>query len=328
MKDVKMDLPGDYSAYEPSLKQTLMLARKEADRFHHNYIGTGHFLLGLIELKHPISIHALRRMGLSLDAVSAAVEQQMIDNPKPEPKGDIGYTQKVEKLFTLAQEVAKTLRHNFLGVDHIILSLLKEGDGTAAQALLSLDLDFDLFRKEILSDLRPSVSDPKPSPKLWRDLLLPEEQIQSQERSELPITSRARRVEILANRAVKFFQQEHVLAEHLLLGIIDLRRCAAIRVLRKMNVDPYAIRSTVEQELMDCPKSKSSSSLQCPPPVQIIFNLAGREVRCLNHLYIGTGHILLGILRKDSGIAARTLKSHGMELNRARFEVCTEMNPF
>lgn len=142
--------------FTPRAQQVLALARKETDRFHHNYIGTEHLLLGLINLGQGVAVNVLQKMGLDLDTVRAEVEKQVGSGPESKPTGNIPYTPRVKKVLALAGKEAKALNHSYIGTEHILLGLLREGEGVAARVLKSLDVDIERCRNEILAELDPN----------------------------------------------------------------------------------------------------------------------------------------------------------------------------
>lgn len=144
--------------FTPRAQQVLALARKEADRFHHNYVGTEHILLGLINLGQGVAVNVLQKMGLDLQTVRSAVEKQVGTGPESKPSGNIPYTPRVKKVLALAGKEAKALNHSYVGTEHILLGLLREGEGVAARVLKSLDVDIERCRNEILSELDPNFS--------------------------------------------------------------------------------------------------------------------------------------------------------------------------
>src|SRR6185369_1769754 len=159
--------------FTPRAQQVLALARKEADRFNHNFVGTEHLLLGLIKLGQGVAVNVLQKMHLDLETVRMEVEKQVGTGPDQKMIGNIPYTPRVKKVLALAQKEAKALNHTYVGTEHILLGLLREGDGVAARVLKSLDVDIELCRQEILKELDPNfaaqeegASEPteKPSP--------------------------------------------------------------------------------------------------------------------------------------------------------------------
>ena len=144
------------SNFTPRAQQVLALARKEADRFNHNVIGTEHLLLGLIKLGQGVAVNVLQRMGLDLETVRLEVEKQVGTGPDQKMLGNIPYTPRVKKVLALAQKEAKALNHTYVGTEHILLGLLREGDGVAARVLKNLDVDIEQARQEILKELDPN----------------------------------------------------------------------------------------------------------------------------------------------------------------------------
>jgi ATP-dependent Clp protease ATP-binding subunit ClpC len=142
--------------FTPRAQQVLALARKEADRFNHNYVGTEHLLLGLIKLGQGVAVNVLQKMGLDLETVRMEVEKQVGSGPDTKISGNIPYTPRVKKVLALAGKEAKALSHSYVGTEHILLGLLREGDGVAARVLKSLDVDLDRARNEVLRELDPN----------------------------------------------------------------------------------------------------------------------------------------------------------------------------
>jgi ATP-dependent Clp protease ATP-binding subunit ClpC len=144
--------------FTPRAQQVLALARKEADRFHHNYVGTEHILLGLIKLGQGVAVSVLQKMGLDLETVRGAVEKQVGIGTDTKTQGSIPYTPRVKKVLALAGKEAKVLNHSYVGTEHILLGLLREGEGVAARVLKSLEIDIERTRQEILKELDPQFS--------------------------------------------------------------------------------------------------------------------------------------------------------------------------
>ncbi len=146
------------SNFTPRAQQVLALARKEADRLNHNFLGTEHLLLGLIKLGQGVAVNVLTKMGLDLETVRMEVEKQVGTGPDQKMIGNIPYTPRVKKVIALAQKEAKNLNHTYVGTEHLLLGLLREGDGVAAKVLRSLDVDIEVARQETLKELDPNFS--------------------------------------------------------------------------------------------------------------------------------------------------------------------------
>ncbi len=147
--------------FTPRAQQVLALARKEADRFNHNYVGTEHLLLGLIKLGQGVAVNVLQKMGLDLETVRMEVEKQVGSGPETKMVGNIPYTPRVKKVLALAGKEAKALNHSYVGTEHILLGLLREGEGVAARVLKTLEIDIERTRNEILKELDPNFTPPE-----------------------------------------------------------------------------------------------------------------------------------------------------------------------
>ncbi|MES2121993.1 MAG: ATP-dependent Clp protease ATP-binding subunit [Chlamydiota bacterium] len=134
-------------------KQVIKLAKKEAQRLNHNYLGTEHVLLGLLKLGQGIAVNVLRSFNLDYEIVRAEVERLVGFGPEIQVYGDPALTGKVKKVFEFANEEAASLNHNYVGTEHLLLALLRQSDGVAAQVLENLNISLKDIRKEILKEL-------------------------------------------------------------------------------------------------------------------------------------------------------------------------------
>jgi ATP-dependent Clp protease ATP-binding subunit ClpC len=146
------------SNFTPRAQQVLALARKEADRLNHNFLGTEHLLLGLIKLGQGVAVNVLQSMGIDLETVRLEVEKQVGSGPDQKMIGNIPYTPRVKKVIALAQKEAKNLNHTYVGTEHLLLGLLREGDGVAAKVLRALDVDIEEARQRVLKELDPNFA--------------------------------------------------------------------------------------------------------------------------------------------------------------------------
>ena len=142
--------------FTPRAQQVITLARKEAARLGHNYIGTEHILLGIIRLGQGVAVNVLRKMGINLENVSAEIMRQVGGgDAMMQAANDLKYTQRVQKVLSLASNEAGRLNHNYIGTEHILLGLLREGEGVAAEVLRKLGVNIDACRNQILAELDP-----------------------------------------------------------------------------------------------------------------------------------------------------------------------------
>lgn len=147
-------------------KQVIKLAKKEAQRLNHNYLGTEHVLLGLLKLGQGVAVNVLRNLNIDFETVRNEVEKLVGYGPEIQVYGDPALTGKVKKVFEYANEEAANLNHNYVGTEHLLLGLLRQTDGVAAQVLENLNVNLKEVRKEVLKELEtfnlqlPPISGP------------------------------------------------------------------------------------------------------------------------------------------------------------------------
>jgi ATP-dependent Clp protease ATP-binding subunit ClpC len=134
-------------------KQVIKLAKKEAQRLNHNYLGTEHVLLGLLKLGQGIAVNVLRNLNLGYDTIRNEIERVVGYGPEIQIHGDPALTGKVKKVFEYANEEASNLNHNYVGTEHLLLAILRQSDGVATQVLENLNVNLKEIRKEILKEL-------------------------------------------------------------------------------------------------------------------------------------------------------------------------------
>jgi ATP-dependent Clp protease ATP-binding subunit ClpA len=141
-----------FERFTDRARRTVVLAEEEARALHHNYVGTEHILLGLIGEGEGVAAQALESLGISLDAVRQQVEQ-IIGRGQQEPQEQIPYTPRAKKVLELSLRESKQLRHNYIGTEHLLLGLVREGHGVAAQVLTALGADLNLVRQQVIQVL-------------------------------------------------------------------------------------------------------------------------------------------------------------------------------
>ena len=134
-------------------KQVIKLAKKEAQRLNHNYLGTEHALLGLLKLGQGVAVNVLRNLNIDFETVRNEVEKLVGYGPEIQVYGDPALTGKIKKVFEYANEEAANLNHNYVGTEHLLLGLLRQTDGVAAQVLENLNVNLKEVRKEVLKEL-------------------------------------------------------------------------------------------------------------------------------------------------------------------------------
>jgi len=145
-----------FANFTPRAQRALQLARKEADNFNHPYVGTEHVLLGLIALEEGVAVSVLQQMGVSLEKVRLEVERAVGHGPETKTVGNVPLTPRSKKVLQLAMSEAQALHHSYVGTEHILLGLLREGEGVAAQVLRNLNVDLETTRRAIMKELDPN----------------------------------------------------------------------------------------------------------------------------------------------------------------------------
>jgi ATP-dependent Clp protease ATP-binding subunit ClpC len=146
-----------FERFTDRARRVLVLAQEEARLLNHNYIGTEHLLLGLIHEGEGVAAMALESLGISLEAVRAQVEE-IIGQGQSAPTGHIPFTPRAKKVLELSLREAKQLGHNYIGTEHILLGLIREGEGVAAQVLVKLGAGLDRVRQQVIQVLSGSAA--------------------------------------------------------------------------------------------------------------------------------------------------------------------------
>ncbi len=139
-----------FNRFTERARKVVILAKEEARRFNHDYIGTEHILLGLIREGEGVAAAVLQKLGVSLENIRIEIEKLVQPGPATQIIGDIPFTPRAKKALELAAEEARSLGHNYIGTEHLLLGLIREGEGVASQVLLNLGLDLNAVRNEIM----------------------------------------------------------------------------------------------------------------------------------------------------------------------------------
>ncbi len=131
------------------------LARREADRFRHNYIGAEHVLLGLLRLGQGVAVSVLENAGINPDDLIKKLEASLVPGNASGNEGSLPYTQRVKRLLTQAGIEARELRHTYIGTEHLLLAMLKDTDGLANHALIAAGITYEAARKGIMQEIDP-----------------------------------------------------------------------------------------------------------------------------------------------------------------------------
>jgi ATP-dependent Clp protease ATP-binding subunit ClpC len=142
-----------FDRFTDRAKKVMNLARQEAQRFNHEYLGTEHILLGLVQEGSGVAANVLKNMGIDLSKIRAEVEKIVKTGPSMVTMGQLPFTPRAKKVLELSVEEASNLGHNYIGTEHLLLGLIKENEGIAAQVLMNLGIKLEDVREEVLDFL-------------------------------------------------------------------------------------------------------------------------------------------------------------------------------
>src|SRR5260221_693929 len=419
--DTSMDR-NRYDTFTQRARKVLSLAQEEAQRFQHNYIGAEHLLLGLVREGEGVAAKVLSNLGVELNKVRDAVEA-MIGRGDPIVLGELGLTPRAKKVIELAVDEAHRLNRHYIGTAHLLLGLVREGEGIAVGALESLGVNQEKVRTQTIQALsQPGLSQTMQVPPQLKAVLMEVEGLkqlkdalqaleailrekevaiqrqeyellaaelrdrevkqrdliarlefewhrerENKERGQEPgeektepvqndddkaqelsqeakdfiqtlgnlskderdrfdtFTVRARRVLKFSREEAQRFQHNYIGTEHLLLGLVRENGGTAAAVLRNLGVEINKVSSAVEF-IIGRGDRIVLGELGLTPRAKKVLELAADEARRLNHDYIGTGHLLLGLVREGEGIAAGVLESLGVNLEKVRTQTIRVLN--
>ena len=305
-------------------RKVMALANQEALRLNHEHIGTEHILLGLVKEGSGVGANVLKNLNIDLRKVRIEVEKLVKTGPGMVSLGKLPQTPAAKKVIECSIAESGELNHNYVGTEHLLLGLLREHDGVAAQVLTNLGLKIEEVREELLSVLRAEAESKEAPP-----------QAEPQERRAVSahradpdpseffstLTDRARKMLALANQEAQRLNHEYIGTEHILLGLVKEGSGVGANVLKNLDIDLRKVRIEVEKLVKTGPEMVTMGKLPQTPRAKKVIEYAIEEARNLNHNYVGTEHLLLGLLREHDGVAAQVLMNLGLKLEEVREEV-------
>lgn len=280
-------------------KKLMTLATEEAHRLQHDYVGTEHLLLGLLRDGRNAAVSLLLALGVDVDRLRGRLDQLVATGATPvPPHGHLPVTQRVRSVLEYALEEARDLGEDAIGPQHLVLGLLREGGGLAAQAFRELGVTLERARARLRRPDEPE------------EALLPDD-----------LTERARVLLELAQEEARRLGHEAVGTEEMLLGMLRLASGVGPCVLRALGADPAAIRAEVEKQAARGPGGAPAKRLLYTKRARRALEYAMEEAGRFRHKHLGTEHLLCGLLRERSGIASQVLERLGVTLDAVRAKV-------
>jgi ATP-dependent Clp protease ATP-binding subunit ClpA len=263
-----------FERFTDRARRVVVLAQEEARMLNHNYIGTEHILLGLIHEGEGVAAKALESLGISLEAVRQQVEE-IIGQGQQAPSGHIPFTPRAKKVLELSLREALQLGHNYIGTEHILLGLIREGDGVAAKALDALGISLDTVRQQVEEIIGQGQQAPS---------------------GHIPFTPRAKKVLELSLREALQLGHDYIGTEHILLGLLREGDGVAAQVLVSLGADLNVVRERVigvlhgtaaESQLPQSILRLAGSAAQLDEIVSALRAIDGRLAAIERHLGIG-----------------------------------------
>jgi len=305
-------------------RKVLQLSNQEAQRFSHECVGTEHILLGLVKEGTGTAAEVLKRLGIDLRKVRLEVEKIVQPGPDFPVMAKLPPTPRAKKVIELAINEARMLNHNYVGTEHLLLGLVGAQEGVAAQVLMNLGLSPQGVRRElfqILGDPRETSEGESPEPAV--------QHFQAAAKLRyVGFTGQVRRLVRLANDEARRLNHEFIAPEHILLGLVTQTFGPALEALDALGVDPRKIRYELERLLQVGQHTGAGEFRPLTPQAQKILDYAIQEASDLGHNYVGTAHLLLGILRDQGTPAEVVLNFFGLTLEKTRDEVRRLFRPY
>jgi four helix bundle protein len=322
-----------FERFTDRARKVMALANQEAQHFNHEYIGTEHILLGLVKEGSGVGATVLKNLGVDLKKLRREAEKLVQRGPDIILMGKLPNTPRAKQVIVYAIEEARALHHNYVGTEHILLGLLRETDGIAAQVLRNSGLKLEDVRREVLIMLGASP-ERENSERQWTSISRGHSRFRrflNRARKWIRVggedpmyerfTDRARKVMALANQEAQRFNHEYIGTEHILLGLVMENSGVGATVLKNLGVDIKKLRLEVERLVKSGPDVVAMGRRPQTPRAKTAIMYAIEEARVLHHNYVGTEHVLLGLMRESEGIAAQVLMNLGLRIEEVRHEV-------
>jgi uncharacterized damage-inducible protein DinB len=332
-----------FEKFTEHARKALQLAQEEAQRLKHGYLGTSHIMLGLVRDEDGLAGQVLREAGVELDKAREVVAK-VLGEGDTDVRGEIGLTPTAKEAIVSAVSIARSLNHHYVGSEHLLLGVLDLSDAETATVLEELGLASESIRADVLKKLgergeptNPDRSFEQLRYKMRRQTIyfqredfkgpdMPPNDDQPSGSSRFDrFTERARKTLQLAQEEAQHFNHNYIGTEHILLGLVREGDGVAARVLNNLGIELNKVRSAVEF-IIGRGDRMVMGEIGLTPRAKHAIELAVDEARRLNHHYIGTEHLLLGLVREGEGIAAGVLESLGVSLENVRAQVISVLH--
>ncbi|HEX5135755.1 MAG TPA: Clp protease N-terminal domain-containing protein [Planctomycetota bacterium] len=280
-----------FDRFTDRARKVMGLSRQEAQRFNHDYIGTEHILLGLIQEGSGVAADVLKNLDVDPKRIRQEIEKLVSHGTTMVTMGQLPFTPRAKKVLELVLEEAQRLGHNYIGTEHLLLGLVREEKGIAGQALRSLNL--------LVEDVREEV----------RELLGHDDEGAEPVDEPGPLTAPAREAMDLASLIAHHEQHEAIDTEHILLGIIDGGSGGGTLA----NLLLGRLRAEVVKHMQAGTAVIPKAPVALTPGARVAVDHAFLAARDGGATRVDVPHLLAGLLREKEGIAARVLLANDLD---------------
>jgi len=318
-----------FERFTDAARRVVVLAQEEARMHNHNYVATEHLLLGLLSVGECEAANVMESLGIIPAAVRQAVEE-IIGQGQQAPSGHIPFTPQAKKALELSSREALRLGDDYVGTEHLLLGMVREGEGVAAQVLVRFGADINSIDRLLTRSKGaiPKASFVDMAYRRGSALRGAERTPGDANRTSLfeRFTDRARRVVVLAQDESRRLNHNYIGTEHILLGLIHEGEGVAANALVSLGIVLESARQQVE-ELIGRGQQTPSRHIPFTPRAKKVLELSLREAMQRGHNYIDTEHILLGLIREGEGVGAQALLRLGAAPDRVRTKILTLLRP-
>ena len=302
---------GPFDRFNDRAKRVFALAQDEAVRFNHNYIGTEHLLLGLVREGEGVAARVLDSLGVELSKVRKAVEFIIGRGDATTAPSEITLSPRTKKVIWFANDEARKLGHSHVGTEHILLGIVREGEGIASGVLESLGVSLEKIRHQVIATLGQQH---------------PEEASVPPPRGAGPfdrLDARSKSALTFAQLEARQMSHKHVGTEHLLLGLLRMVGMAVPdeplkRVFGELNVTLDQVRAGVARAVPAQPTPTAAGQLTLTPRTMSVIEIAIGQADARNRHMVQPEHLLLAIAAEGQGVAWQVLTSLGVTTERVR----------
>ena len=283
-----------WQRFSEKARKVVFYAQEYAQSYGHGNVSAEHLLLGLLREDDSTACKALAEAGLSRGALRTEVEARMVKR-KANPNADMKLTSQAKRVIDRAYDSARSLNNNFIGTEHLLLALVREGRGIQGLVFKRLEVSFAMVETAVIAIQAREGAKVVPGPRST---------------DMKGHTTRAQSILSYAREAARAIGEGHISTEHFLLaGIRDPETSAAI-ILDRLGVTPEALRAEIDRRTATY-RGHTWNAHQLPRAHRVL-ELAKEEAKVDDAELIGTSHYLLALIREGHGVAAKALRRLGV----------------